>query len=117
MNLHGYQLIFQDHGGREESGYVVLDVRGDDEVVYTGKLSSNVHTLPLPIIVEKNAFEMDEDDFEELFGFKKPGLDETLVLTCAAGIRSQHAARIASMSGYTNLVNYLGGANEWFGPF
>jgi hypothetical protein len=34
--------------GREDSGYVVMDVRGEDEVEYTGKLADCVHTAPLP---------------------------------------------------------------------
>ena len=93
-----------------------MDVRGEDEVAATGKLSPNVYTVPLPILAQTNAFNMDEDDFEDAFGFSKPTLDKTLVFSCAAGIRSQHAAGLAAMSGYTNLVNYVGGSNEWFFP-
>ena len=57
---------------------------------------------------------MEEDDFEEVFGFPKPSYDETLVFSCKAGIRSMHAAQIAGMAGYTNLVNYSGGSLDWF---
>ena len=103
-----------ENGGREESGYVVMDVRGPDEVMYTGKVSPQVITLPLPLIMSKNVFALDEEEFEELCGFEKPQPDETLVFTCAAGIRSQQAAYSAALAGYTNLVNYAGGANEWF---
>ena len=52
--------------------------------------------------------------FEENFGFTKPELDQTLVLTCKAGIRSMHAAQFAAQAGYTNLINYGGGADDWF---
>jgi rhodanese-related sulfurtransferase len=98
----------------EGSGYVVIDVRGEDEIAYTGKLSPKVHTLPLPVIMQLKVFEMDDDEFEEVCFFPKPALDDTIVFTCAAGIRSQQAAYFASMAGYTNLVNYMGGASEWF---
>jgi rhodanese-related sulfurtransferase len=103
-----------ENGGRDDSGYLVLDVRGEDEVMMTGKVSPGVITLPLPLIMAKNVFAMDEEDFEDLCGFEKPQLDETLVFTCAAGIRSQQAAIFAAQAGYGNLVNYMGGAKEWF---
>lgn len=103
-----------EEGGREESGYVVLDVREPNEVVFTGSLSPNTINLPLQLLAQQNVFSLDEDDFEEVCGFAKPTPDETLVFSCAAGIRSVQAAQFAAMNGYTKLVNYKGGANEWF---
>lgn len=100
---------------REESGYVIIDVRGVDEIRGTGKLNDCVETLPLPLIAARGAFALDEDDFEETFGFVKPTPDETIVFTCKAGIRSMQACQIVGMTGYSNLVNYSGGADEWFG--
>lgn len=119
IGLKEMKEVVEDYeeGGREDSMYVIIDVRNPDEIMYTGKLSPSTHTLPLPLIMEKQAFQMEEDDFEEEFGFQKPSLDETLVFSCAAGIRSVYAAKAAAQAGYTNLVNYAGGANEWFsGP-
>jgi len=103
-----------ENSSREESGYVIIDVRNPDEIAYTGKLAECVETLPLPLIAQTGAFKMSEEDFEESFGFAKPALDETIVFTCKAGIRSMHAAQLAAMSGYTNLVNYSGGSDDWF---
>jgi len=102
------------NGGREESGYVVIDVRGVDEINFTGKLGEDVETLPLPYIMQAGALNLEEEEFEEQFGFAKPQLDETLVFTCKAGIRSMTACQVAAMAGYTNLINYDGGADEWF---
>ncbi len=102
--------------GREESGYVIIDVRNVDEIRMTGKLDECVETLPLPFIAaEGGAFSLEPEEFEEKFGFVKPSPDETLVLSCKAGIRSMHAAYFASLNGYTQLVNYSGGADDWFG--
>lgn len=102
--------------GREESGYVVIDVRNVDEIRETGKLDECVETLPLPFIAaEGGAFSLEPEEFEEKFGFVKPSPDETLVLSCKAGIRSMHAAYFASLNGHTQLVNYSGGADDWFG--
>jgi len=33
-----------------DKSYVVIDVRGEDEINYTGKIHPMVHTLPLPFI-------------------------------------------------------------------
>mmetsp|Transcript_53927 Transcript_53927/g.60255 ORF Transcript_53927/g.60255 Transcript_53927/m.60255 type:complete len:218 (-) Transcript_53927:269-922(-) len=108
--------IIEDYeeGGREDSGYVVMDVREKYEIEGTGKVSPNTHTLPLSIIGQDLVFDMDEDQFEITCGFPKPTPDETLVFTCAAGIRSTNACSYASQSGYTKLVNYKGGAYDWF---
>ena len=101
------------NSSRDESGYIIIDVRGHDEIQHTGKLSDVVETLPLPYIAQ-GAFAMEEEDFKEAFGFEKPGMDETLVFTCKAGIRSQQAGQLAKMAGYSNIIDYAGGANEWF---
>jgi len=98
---------------REESNYVIIDVRGQDEIAYTGKLNDCVETLPLPYIAQ-GALAMEDEDFKAEFGFDKPALDETLVFTCKAGIRSQQAGQLAKMAGYTDILDYMGGSNEWF---
>lgn len=103
-----------ENGGREDSGYVVMDVREPSEIAMTGKLSPNTINLPLQLLAQQNVFALDEEEFEDVCGFPKPTPDETLVFSCAAGIRSVHAAQFAAMNGYTQLVNYKGGANEWF---
>ena len=105
-----------ENGGRLESGYVVMDVREENEIAYTGKISPSTITFPLQKLMQYNAFEMEDDEFEEVFGFPKPLPDETLVFSCASGIRSVYAAQFAARSGYTQLINYTGGASEWFNP-
>jgi len=97
---------------REESGYVIIDVRGHDEIAYTGKLDDCVETLPLPYIAQ-GALAMEEEDFKAEFGFDKPRMDETIVFSCKAGIRSQQAGQLAKMAGYTDILDYAGGSNEW----
>jgi hypothetical protein len=41
-----------ENSSREESGYVVIDVRNPDEIAYTSKLVECVEPLPLPIIAQ-----------------------------------------------------------------
>ena len=57
---------------------------------------------------------MDEEEFLETFGFVKPDKDLQMVFTCAAGIRSVYACKAAQTAGYSNCINYMGGANEFF---
>jgi rhodanese-related sulfurtransferase len=102
-----------ENSSREESGYVIIDVRNVDEIDSTGKISSCVYNLPLPMVSE-GAFEKSEQEFQDLYGFAKPSLDETIVFSCKAGVRAMKAANFAANSGYTNLVSYSGGADEWF---
>lgn len=94
------------------SGYVVMDVREKSEVAASGKLSPNTYTLPLSIMGQ--ALQMDDAGFEKTCGFAKPKPDDTLVFSCMAGSRSVRACGIASAAGYPKIVNYTGGARDWF---
>jgi rhodanese-related sulfurtransferase len=100
-----------------ESPYFILDVRTPGEVDATGKLAPSVPTLPVQVMGPPyNALQMDDEDFEESFGFAKPSKDKIMVFSCAAGIRSVTACKLAQQAGYTECTNYMGGANEWFAP-
>lgn len=118
INREQMEEIVEDYesGGREESQYCIIDVRTEDEVRSTGKISENVYTLPVQVIMQSKVFDMDPEEFEEFCQFPKPTLDETIVFTCAAGMRSVSACHFAAQSGYSKLINYTGGANEWFSP-
>jgi rhodanese-related sulfurtransferase len=108
------QIIEEYEAG--DSDFVVIDVRTSEEIINTGKLSPNTFTLPVQVIMQKNVFALDDQDFEEVTGFEKPSPDTTLVFSCAAGIRSVYACQFAGQAGYSKLINYTGGANEWFQP-
>jgi rhodanese-related sulfurtransferase len=98
-----------------ESPYFVLDVRSEEEVLATGKVSPSVPTIPVQALMPPySALEMDEEEFLETFGFVKPDKDLQMVFTCAAGIRSVYACKAAQTAGYSNCINYMGGANEFF---
>jgi rhodanese-related sulfurtransferase len=110
------QEIVQDYEtrGREMSGYVVLDVRQEEEIQRTGPLSPHSITFPFKKILQYQTFELSTQEFMDAFGFPKPAHEETLVFSCAAGGRSLKAAKLAEQSGYRKLKNYAGGSNDWF---
>ena len=76
--------------GREQSGYIVIDVRNEDEIQSTGKLRECVNTLPLPLIgsaalSSTGALGMEDEEFEEEFGFAKPAPDEKIAKSKSLG--------------------------------
>jgi rhodanese-related sulfurtransferase len=97
-----------------DSEYVVFDVRRTEEIERTGQLSPNTFHLPWETILEKNLFTLKKAQFQEISGVEKPSKKKTLVFSCAAGIRSIYACNYALYGGYTHVLNYPGGANEWF---
>ena len=110
------EIISHVDNGTGDENYIVIDVRGEPEIMMgTGTMSEKVRILPLPQITMMAAFDMDEKAFEAQFNFPKPSVDDTLVFTCKMGGRSQQAAQIAAASGYKNIINYTGGADDWFG--
>ena len=110
------QILADAENGTGDANYVVLDVRNADEIMMgTGVMSDVVHVLPLPEIDSMGAFNMNAEVFEAQFNFPKPNVEDTLVFTCKAGIRSQQAAQLAAVAGYTTIIIYEGGADDWFG--
>ena len=79
---------------------------GDDSNVRYGEVA-------LRELVEGGALAQDADDFEGSFGFEKPRERDTIVFTCASGVRSAVACQAAEQAGFFSTVNYSGGWNEW----
>lgn len=109
-------ILSHVENGTGDENYVVMDVRGADEIMMgTGTMSDAVHILPLPQITSMAAFDISEASFEAQFGFPKPDAEDALVFTCKAGPRSRQAAQLAAAAGYATVLVYAGGADDWFG--
>ena len=96
-----------------EDKFVLVDVRGAEEIGETGIFHESAVNIPLPELHE--ALGMSEDDFEEKYDCVKFEKNECVVFACRAGVRSGMAVRLARDLGYEQPLNYIGGANEWFG--
>ena len=94
-------------------GVCVIDVRSPQEITATGALGDGALNIPLEEVLH-GALSVDEAVFLDEYGAPKPALSDKIVFTCAAGVRSDFAARAAEAAGFTQTINYLGGANEWF---
>ena len=106
-----------------QSNLVVIDVREQMEIATTGKISDAFEANGITNVsygevtlnqIAEGGLNLPEDEFEDAFEFTKPSIDSTLIFSCAAGVRSATAQKIANNEGYKQTINYLGGANEWF---
>ena len=121
--------MLQGSGGGPGPGgaadVVVIDVREPHELA-GGRLQDSFAALgvtarygevALGDIVEGRALEMDDEAFSNTYGFEKPKSKDTVVFTCAAGVRSNVACQVAGQQGFNDTVNYGGGWTEWVSMF
>jgi len=78
----------------------LIDVREPDEVIQ-GSIPSSIN---IPLSVLPGSLHMKAEDFEEKFGFKKPGRDQEIIFYCRSGVRAATAGDIAKKNGYERLV-------------
>ncbi|XP_042883071.1 rhodanese domain-containing protein CG4456-like isoform X1 [Penaeus japonicus] len=91
------------------SDHVVVDVRNRNEVEENGQIPG-AHCIPLPELEE--AMDMDDDAFENKYGFSKPSTDAAIVTHCMKGGRARRAGDIFKSKGYATRV-YEGSFNDW----
>jgi rhodanese-related sulfurtransferase len=54
-----------------------------------------------------------EEEFEDRFGFERPGKEKEVVFYCKAGVRSRTAAELARQGGWENVSEYPGSWLDW----
>ena len=84
---------------REESGYIILDVRTAEE--YSEKHIPGAINIPNETI--------GTEDIPEL-----PDMEQLILVYCRSGNRSKQASEKLVKLGYTNIVEF-GGINDWTG--
>lgn len=87
---------------------LVIDVRQKAELQY-GMLPTAQH---LPFEELEEAFSLDESEFKERYGFRKPTKEQTFVLYCRTGGRSSVATALLKRKGY-HAENYDGSIYAW----
>lgn len=85
-------------------GAFVIDVREESEVAQTGRVSNALH-IPRGLI----EFKLNPEAQNNPLGIQK---DSTLLVYCAAGVRSALAAKTLQDLGFENVFN-LGSISEW----
>ena len=119
-DFHGLLHVLQS----PDSNAIIIDVRERNEIAVTGSVVNTLARfgidkeqirygeITLHQIME-GAFQQTNDTFQANYSFVKPTLTETLIFSCAAGVRSATAQKFAQEAGYTSTLNYVGGSNEW----
>lgn len=69
--------------------------------------------INIPIKSQPDALFLPEEEFEERFGFSKPGTDKEVVFYCKSGVRGSAAAQLAQQHGYKNVAEYRGSWLDW----
>ena len=82
----------------------IIDVREESEVAQSGKVSDALH-IPRGLI----EFQLNPEAQNNPLGIQK---DSTILVYCAAGVRSALAAKTLQDLGFDNVYN-LGSISEW----
>ncbi|KAK2027685.1 rhodanese-like domain-containing protein [Colletotrichum zoysiae] len=95
---------------KDPKGVVIVDSREMNELRETGRIPSAIN---VPVTTAPESFHIPEEDFEERYGFPRPGKDTELVFYCKAGVRSRAAAALAKEAGWTRVGEYPGSFLDW----
>merc|ERR1719497_22058 len=88
---------------------MIIDVRTPEEV-HLGKIDAQ-WWANIPLSEFRQAFALDETDFEEQYQAPKPALSDDVILQCRSGARSKIAQYMLVDIGYNNTKNFEGGIN------
>ncbi|KAK5443501.1 Thiosulfate sulfurtransferase rdl2, mitochondrial [Exophiala xenobiotica] len=92
---------------------ILIDVREPSELQSTGKIPGSQN---LPIKSAPDAFFLGPEEFEERFGWQKPGPNDEVIFYCKAGVRSRAAAQLAGQAGFGGKIGEFPGSwVEWEG--
>ncbi|GAB7359188.1 hypothetical protein MBLNU230_g5255t1 [Neophaeotheca triangularis] len=90
---------------------ILIDVREPHEFS-AGHIPTAIN---VPIKSQPEALFLPEEEFEDRFGFAKPGKDVEVVFYCKSGVRSSAAAQLAVQGGWEGVSEYRGSWNDWVG--
>lgn len=94
------------------SSRVLIDAREPHELATSGTIPGS---LNIPVSSQPDAFFLSPEEFEERFGFDRPGKDVEVVFYCRAGVRSRAAASLAKEAGWKSVGEYEGSWLDWEG--
>ncbi|KAF4340335.1 heat shock 67B2 [Fusarium beomiforme] len=95
---------------KNKGDVVLVDVREPSELFDTGKIPGAIN---IPITTAAQSFHISNTDFEDMYGFPRPGKDKELVFYCKAGVRARAAAQLAQHAGWDKIGDYSGSWLDW----
>ncbi|WYZ45430.1 hypothetical protein EsH8_VIII_000746 [Colletotrichum jinshuiense] len=95
---------------KDPKDVVIVDSREPGELVETGRIPTAIN---IPVATAPDSFHISEEEFEDRYGFPRPGQDAELVIYCKAGVRSRALASLARDAGWKNVGEYPGSFLDW----
>jgi rhodanese-related sulfurtransferase len=90
---------------------LIIDVREPSELLETGTIPNSKN---IPVSTSPDAFFLSPEEFEDKFGWERPGPDTEVVFFCKAGVRSKAAARMAQQAAFGGKTSeYPGSWLDW----
>lgn len=71
--------------------------------------------LNIPVGSQADSWFITPEEFEDRYGFERPGKDVEVVFFCKAGVRSKAAAELARQAGWGKIGEYKGSWLDWEG--
>eukprot|EP01026_Neomeris_dumetosa_P009745 TRINITY_DN1340_c0_g1_i1.p2 TRINITY_DN1340_c0_g1~~TRINITY_DN1340_c0_g1_i1.p2 ORF type:complete len:360 (+),score=62.15 TRINITY_DN1340_c0_g1_i1:1459-2538(+) len=90
--------------------FAFVDTRRRDERTLYGSIPGTVH---LPSDQMNSALALAEDQFEKMYGFKKPQTEDLLVFQCRTNRRAKWCAQLAEDAGFSRVLVYKQGVYGW----
>lgn len=92
------------------TNHSVSDVREPSELQSTGRIPT---ALNIPVSSQPDSFFITAEEFEDRFGFDRPGTEKEVVFYCKSGVRSRAAAELAKQAGWKDVGEYKGSWLDW----
>jgi rhodanese-related sulfurtransferase len=89
---------------------ILIDAREPSELQTTGTIPG---ALNIPVTSQPDAFFVTAEEFEDRFGFERPGKEQEVVFYCRSGVRSRAAAELARQAGWVVVGEYPGSWLDW----
>jgi rhodanese-related sulfurtransferase len=90
---------------------ILIDVREPSELQSTGTIPTSRN---VPLNSSPDSFFLPAEEFEDKYGFERPGKDVEVIFYCKAGVRSKAAAQLARQAGFGGKVSeYSGSWKNW----
>lgn len=92
---------------------IIIDVREPSELETTGRIPG---ARNMPISSLPDGLFLPADEFQDKFGFARPGDGDEVVFYCRSGVRSRTAAAMVRSdwsAGGVTVAEYPGSWNDW----
>ena len=91
----------------------IIDVRSRQDVESKGRLPKSFNVSIDDILGQFRAFDFSDQEFKLIYGLNKPRKNEYFVIIGTKGVRAKPAVDRLKSLGYSNVIVYPGGFDDW----